>query len=123
MSDAIIRLSLAAIVASLLPHLDTLDFHLRVVPPSRQPLVFGLPEIELSTRTMVDPRLATLAIFEPAVRPTNRQVEHEVKVLIKGRRVALGTLPGIVQTGPVGVGEREAAVLPERLVKVRVHDL
>lgn len=115
--------SFAPVVPTLLPHLHALDTHCSSILPRRQPVILCLPEIELGTGTLVDPGLAALAILEPAVCAADGHVEDEIEVLVKGRRVAFGVLPGIVQTRAVGVGEREATVVPERLVKVRVHDL
>jgi hypothetical protein len=110
-------------VPTLLPHRHTLNPHCAIILPSRQPLILRLPEVKLSPRAAVNPRLTALAILEPAVCRADSQVEHEVEVLVERRRVALGVRPGIVETRAVGVGEREVAVLEEGLVEVRVHDL
>jgi hypothetical protein len=110
-------------VPTLLPHLDTLDLHRATILPGRQPLILRLPEVELSPGAPVNPRLAALAILKPVVCRADRQVEHEVELLVERRRVALGVLPRVVETRAVGVGEREVAILEEGLVEVRVHDL
>jgi len=110
-------------VSALLPHGNTLNLHLSAVLPRRQPLVLGLPEVELGAVTVVNPWLAALAILEPAVGGTDSQVHDEVELLVEGGGVALGVLPGVVKTGAVGIGLGEVSVLEEGLVEVRIHDL
>jgi len=73
--------------------------------------------------TLVNPWLTALAILEPAVGGTDSQVHDEVELLVEGSGVALGVLPGVVETGAVGIGLGEVSVLEEGLVEVRVHDL
>lgn len=115
--------SLATIVAALLPHLHTLDPHLRILLPRGKPLVSALPKLELSTGTLVKPGLTALAIVKPAVRRANSEIYHEVEFLVEGRCVAVGVCPRVVESSTVGVGKREITILPEWLIEVRVHNL
>jgi hypothetical protein len=97
---------LATIVPLLLPHLDTLDAHFTILLPCRVPLVTGIPEV-----------------FKPTISTTDGDVQNKVEVLVKGRRVPASVAPRILETSTITVRERKLAILPEGLVKVRVHDL
>jgi len=71
----------------------------------------------------VDPRLRRLAVLEPTVSPTDSDIENEIELFVKRRCVTAGVCPGVVKSCAVAVGEREAAVGPEGLAKMREHYL
>lgn len=114
---------LAAVVALLLPHLDTLDGHLSVLLPCGQPLLAGVPEVTLGSWAGVNPWLALNTVLEPTVGATNSDVEDEVEILVEGSGVYASLAPWVDETSAVGVRDREVALLPEWLVEVDVHDL
>lgn len=47
--------------------------------PGGIPLVLCVSEVRHGGVSAVEPRLIACAVREPAVRPTNREVENEVK--------------------------------------------
>ncbi len=111
---------------TLLPHLDLADLHLAGTwcIPRRIPLVLRQPEIPLGGGRAVNPWLSALAILEPSVGAADSHVQDQVEFLVEGCRIVAGGLvPGICETGAVGVEGWEASSLPERLVEVDVCDL
>ena len=114
---------LATIVPLLLPHLDTLDAHFTILLPCRVPLITGIPEVSRSSGTSIKPRLAGCTILKPAISTTDGDVQNKVEVLVKGRRVPASVAPRILETSTITIREGKLAILPEGLVKVRVHDL
>jgi len=114
------------VAVTLLPHLDLADFQLACTGcgPRGIPDVTSLPEIPLGGRRAVNPWLSALAVLEPAVGAADGHVQDQVEFLIEWCRVVAGDLvPGIGETGAVGVEGWEASALPERFVEVDVCDL
>lgn len=91
--------------------------------PSRCPLLSRFPEVQPCRGTHVNPRLARLSVFKPPVCPSDRHIENEVEVVIKGRVVSASKTPWIIQTRTVTVSLQELALLPKWLVEEAVHDL
>lgn len=116
-------LSQTSIVTRLLPHLDTLHLHIPLSLPSRIPLITSLPKLPLSIRTSIYPRFVRLAVFEPVVRSTDSDIQHQVEVLIERRVIFLGFCPWVEETRSVAGGEWEFAVVPHRLGEASVHYL
>lgn len=116
------RLSIAPIIPTLLPHLDTLNLHLSAILPRRHPLVPRLPKLQLRNRAAVCPGLAADTISKPAVRAADGKIENQVEGLVEGRRDR-AIRPGVDGCGAVGVGWREVADVPGGLVELGVEDL
>ena len=76
-------LPLATLVASLLPHLDTLDAELSILFPGRVPFITSFPEIKLRRWAGVDPRLVLETVLEPAIGASDGDVEDQVELLIE----------------------------------------
>ena len=108
----------------LLPHLDRRNGKFgRFGFPGWVPLVLAGPEILRRGLGFVNPRLAGVAIFEPAVGASNSQVDDEVKLLIK-RRVQVGIVdPRVGEGGTIRIGKRELSTSPEVLVEWIVENL
>ena len=110
------------LITSLLPDLHLTDHHLRLLP-RRKPRIFGINEISRRRCRLINPRLPRLAVLKPAVRPTDRDIENEVKLLIK-RRIDAASLPGVLNGGAVRpCGDLELAAVPEVLDKRTVEHL
>jgi hypothetical protein len=62
-----LSLCIAAVVTTLLPHLDALDLHLSSVLPCRVPLVLCVPKVLLCGGAIVQPRLARATVLEPTI--------------------------------------------------------
>ncbi len=120
------RLSFGRIclVVDLLPHLDRRDGELRGLRlPGWIPLILAGPEILGRRLRLVYPRLAGIAILEPAIGASNSQIDDEVKLLIKGR-VQVGVIdPRVGEGGAVGIGQWELSTCPEILIERIVKDL
>ena len=111
---------------TLLPHLDLADFQLSGswCGPRGIPDVTSVPEILLGGWRAINPWLSALAILEPAVGAADGHVQDQVEFLIEGSCIIAGDLvPGICETGAVGVEGWEASSFPERLVEVDIRDL
>ena len=107
----------------LLPHLDAFDNHLSIILPCRVPVPLCVPEITSCGWTLINPRLPAQSVLEPAIGTANRNVQDEIEVLVKGRRVIACLTPWVDQPRSIRVGQREIPPLPEWLVEVCVQDL
>ena len=105
----------------LLPHANSRHHHLRFRPGGK-PVLLRAPEILLGRQTLVHPRLRTPPVREPAVRASHAHIQNEVEVLVEGG-VGRAALPGVLDRGPVAVGEGEAAARPQRFEERGVDDL
>jgi len=103
---------------ALLPHLDALDDHLAILLPGRVPFVPAVPEIFPFRLAAVHPRLAMLAILEPAVGGTHGNVEDQVEWVIEGGIPSSCLRPGVDILGAIPIGKRKSAALPQPLVEV-----
>ncbi len=117
--------NLLLVAITLPPHLHLADLHLSRsgLLPRREPDVTLRPEVALRSRRSIDPWLARLSIFEPAVRATNGHVQNEIELLVERCLITASLGPDVLETGAVAVGQRESSTFPERLVEVRVEDL
>ena len=114
---------LAPIIPLLLPNLHLLHHHLARILPRGQPVIPRIPELLPGRGRSIHPRLARLAILEPAIRAADGDVEDEVKVLVEGGGEVARLRPRVHEAGAVGVREREVAAFPERGVELGVEDL
>jgi len=112
----------APVVTLLLPDLDGLDLELwGSLVPGLQPRLPRIPEVLLGRRAVVNPRLSALSILEPAVLPTNRQVDDQIEVLIKRRVRSPSLTPRVDEDRAVGARQREVTSCPQPFVRVEVH--
>ena len=114
---------LAPIIPLLLPNLHLLHHHLARILPRGQPVIPRIPELLPGRGRSIHPRLARLAILEPAVGAADGDVEDEVEVLVEGGGEVARLRPRVHEAGAVGVREREVAAFPERGVELGVEDL
>lgn len=98
----------------------------RVVPGEKQIQSDGWgrgAENERTITTTIQPRFVALRFREPAIRPADRYIEDEVKLLVEGRRVRAAS-PRVRQgyeAGTVADDWGEVAAFEEGLVEAQIE--
>ena len=119
------RALVALVPIALLPHLHFANLHLAsaLLLPRRKPLILGVPKVVFGSETVVGPGLSGFAVLKPAIGASNSNIQDQIEVLVKRRRVPASLTPRVNNPGAVAVVGRKVSAGPERLVKWSVEDL